>query len=234
MLWTALRPPGDDNDELVAIVMAEQKKEPPPPDPPPPPPPIPEEEKVAPPPPKAPTKAEQPEPEEPPPSPKPLRVVGLSLESTSEGGDGPSFAVGDTRSGRTDERAQGPARAAPAATKQTVSAAAKRPAAGPNKAATAIPVAGIKQVLPKRRRPVKPPYPASLKSQGVEADVTVMITLDAAGQVTSVKIIAPSPHEAFNAAARKAAESEQFEPATRDGVAVPYTLSFTYRFRLET
>jgi hypothetical protein len=28
--------------------------------------------------------------------------------------------------------------------------------------------------------------------------------------------------------------TEEFEPAMKDGVAIPYSLTFTYRFRLKT
>jgi protein TonB len=87
--------------------------------------------------------------------------------------------------------------------------------------------------MPKRKQQKKPAYPETLKSQGIEADVTVMVTLDARGKVTSVKIIKPAPYPEFNAAAEATAREEEFEPALRDGMPIPYTLSYTYRFRLE-
>ena len=52
---------------------------------------------------------EPPPPKTPPPSKAPPRVVGLDFESTSEGGGGPSFAVGNTREGKTADKAQNPA-----------------------------------------------------------------------------------------------------------------------------
>jgi protein TonB len=87
--------------------------------------------------------------------------------------------------------------------------------------------------MPKRKRPRLPTYPATLKTQGVEADVTVMVSLDETGKVKEVKIITPSPYPEFNEAARTTALKEEFEPALRDGVPVAYTLSYTYRFRIE-
>ncbi len=72
-----------------------------------------------------------------------------------------------------------------------------------------------------------------MEAQLVEADVAVMVNLDAAGKVTRVRVISPSPHAEFNEVARAAAEAEQFEPAMKDGHAVPCSLAFTYRFRLE-
>jgi TonB family protein len=107
------------------------------------------------------------------------------------------------------------------------------PAPAANKAATRIPVAGAKYVLPRRKRPATLAYPEQLKSQGIEADVTVMVSIDATGKVTAVKIARGSSYPEFDAAARRAAMTEEFEPAMKDGAAIPYTLTFTYRFRLE-
>ena len=163
---------------------------------------------------------------EPPPKAPPRRVVGLSLESTVGGGSGPTFGTGETRSGTTDSKAADPARKkAPTTTPEQ--------AGSGNKQATRIPTAGVKLVLPRRKKPVVPDYPPALKAQGIEADVPVMVSLDATGAVTAVKILKSSGHPELDEAARKAALAESFEPATRDGVAIPYTLSYTYRFRLE-
>src|SRR5262249_1530448 len=112
----------------------------------------------------------------PPAAPKgpPPRVVGISLDSTAEGGGGPAFAVGDTSVGQAPERAAPPKETAPP------------PPAGPpaptgsgskNQVATRIPVAGVKYTPPKRKRQLKPEYPPTLKAQGIEADVTVMVSI---------------------------------------------------------
>jgi TonB family protein len=212
--------------ERIAQTVEVRMKDPEPPPPPPPEtPPAPEQvalpppvERPRPPPPKA--KA----PDKTPPAPPP-RVVGLSLESTVEGGGGPGFAVGNTRVGTTAQQATAAQEVAPLAADERV--------AKTNAVATRIPGAGVVYALPKRKAERKPRYPEVLKSQGIEADVTVMLSLDATGKVSRVKIVTPSPYPEFNEAARAAALAEQFEPATRDGVAIPYALSFTYRFRLE-
>ncbi|HOU90821.1 MAG TPA: TonB family protein, partial [Polyangiaceae bacterium] len=176
--------------------------------------------------------AEAPPPESP--DAKPLRVVGLSLEATVEGGGGPSFAVGQTRLGETADRAADPRlKAEPTAKVAAPTAPAPTASVGANRAASRIPTAKVAYQMPKRKRPRLPAYPVTLKSQGVEADVTVMVTLDAAGKVTDVKIISPASYPEFNEAARAAALAEEFEPALRDGVPVAYTLSYTYRFRIE-
>jgi protein TonB len=94
-------------------------------------------------------------------------------------------------------------------------------------------VGGIKYEKPKPRKTPEPEYPADLKSQGIEADVMVLASIDAEGKVTSVKVIKEAPYPAFNEAARAAVLTYEYEPATRDGVPTTYQLSFTVRFRLK-
>jgi len=174
---------------------------------------------------------EEPETRRPPP-----RVVGISLGATTEGGGGPSFAVGHTRDGKNAETAvapedlaekpgpevERPVRAAPAPVKKK-----------PNRTASRIPTTGVKFVLPKRKKPSRPAYPGTLKAQGIEADVPVMVSLDATGAVIDVKILKSSGYRELDRSAREAALAEEFTPALKNGVPVPYRLSFTYRFRLE-
>ena len=81
---------------------------------------------------------------------------------------------------------------------------------------------------------LKPPYPDQLKAQAIEADVVVMVNIGADGKAISVKIIRPASEAEFNESAKKTALLQEYEPATRDGIAIPYTISYTYRFRLET
>jgi len=227
---------GVDRSEDGPAIFAVKEPEAPEPEPPPPEPePEPEAPRVAA---MKPIAAPEPAPAEAPPpeapDAKPLRVVGLSLEATVEGGGGPAFAVGQTRLGETADRAADPRlKAEPTAKVAAPTAPAPTAAVGANRAASRIPTAKVAYQMPKRKRPQLPAYPATLKSQGVEADVTVMVTLDAAGKVTDVKIISPAAYPEFNEAARAAALAEEFEPALRDGVPVAYTLSYTYRFRIE-
>ena len=165
---------------------------------------------------------------------QPLRVVGLSLDSTSEAGDGPAFAVGNTRMGQTAERADDPeqVKKEPAPVSASTAPTAK-PAATGNRAASRIPTAKVKYTLPKQIRKQEPLYPATLKAQGIEGDVTVLVTIDESGKVTSVQIIKPSPYPEFNESARATAMAQRYEPATRDGVPVSNPLTYTYRFRLQ-
>jgi TonB family protein len=225
--WGRARAPGLNHEEVK--IELRQKPEPPP------------EKKPAPPEPvERPTRSPPKVVKAPPPAPppvsapkaKPVRVVGLSLESMTGGdGQGPAFAAGNTRMGQTAERAAAPndLNGAP----DGHSKAAPESGTGKNQVASHIPVAGVKYVPPKRKRPKEPTYPPTLKSQGIEGDVMVLVSLDATGKVLDVKILKGSPYPEFDEAARTAALAEEFEPAMRDDVPMPYTLSYTYRFRLE-
>lgn len=222
LLGTGAHGPREPFEQEVQIKV----KEPPPPPPPPP------EVKAPEPTPKTPEKPRvQPKvAKAPPPEPvhtPPPRVVGLSLESTTEGGSGPSFAVGNTREGRTANKAEAP-QDVPKETPPP------EPAAGTNQVAHHIPVEGVVRTQPKRLHPeAKPPYPETLKSQGVEANVIVTITVEADGKVSNVKISKSSGFPEFDEAARKFVAGETYEPGTRDGIATAYPLTFTVRFRLE-
>jgi periplasmic protein TonB len=156
------------------------------------------------------------------PPPAPVKVVGLSLESTSEAAEGPAFAVGDTLSGTTAVAA-GPRTPAGAET-----------AAGPNRVARGVSRPGSVSTPPRRLREVKPHYPDARRAAGVEADVLLVVSLDASGRVLSVTVGRGSGEAAFDESARDAARQERFSPALRDGVPVPTTFTFTTHFRLDT
>ena len=154
--------------------------------------------------------------------PPPVKVVGLSLESTSETGQGPAFAVGDTLAGTTATAAARPGPPAGVAP------------AGPNRVARGVPRPGSVLSPPRRLREVKPHYPDARRAAGVEADVLLVVSLDATGQVLSVTVGRGGGDAAFDESARAAAREERFSPALRDGVPVPTTFSFTTHFRLDT
>jgi len=173
--------------------------------------------------------------EEPPPEPEkkpPPRIVGLSFESTvGEGdGEGPAFAVGNTRLGETDTTAKD---------KDEVPKERPAPVDGTdkpttaNQAATRIPSKGVTFTEAKYRGPAKKPeYPQTLKAQGIESDVEVLVFIDAKGKVTMVKLLRESPYPEFNEAARKVALEQEWEPATRNGEPMSSTKKYSYRFRL--
>jgi protein TonB len=178
---------------------------------------------------KAPPPKAPPTPERPPETAKapPPRVVGISLESTSESGSGPSFAAGNTRMGTTDTRAVTPGEV------PKEPPPGSDPPLGENKVASRLPSAGVTYTPPQRKREGRKRYPETLKAQGIEGDVKVSVSIDVNGKVVAVKILSPSRYPEFNEAARAAALEEEYTPATRDGTPIPYSLPFTYKFRLD-
>ena len=173
--------------------------------------------------------------EEPPKEPEkkaPPRIVGLSFESTvgDGNGDGPSFAVGNTRLGETEKLA---------VKKEDVPKERPAPVHGTekpttaNQAATRIPVKGVTYSDAKYHGvQIKPDYPPTLKAQGVESDVEVLVFIDATGKVTNVKLLHESPYPEFNEAAKKAALAQKWEPAMRNDEPMPSTKKYSYRFRI--
>src|SRR5262249_54094358 len=103
---------------------------------------------------------------------------------------------------------------------------------GVNRAATRVPKAGVSFKKPERKKPVEPTYPDRLRKRGLEADVTIRVTIDPSGRIKEVEIVTPAAEEEFNAAAKEAASREEFAPATQDGKAIEYSLTYTVRFRL--
>ncbi len=184
----------------------------------------PKPEKTAPPPPD-PTDA-PPEPPKDPPK-KVRRIVGLNLESTAAGGDGPSFGVGNTRMGRSAETAEDPSAAKP------IPKGSPPPA---QRKATRAPVAsgGPSIVKPKFAGPrLEPKYPDDYRAQGLEATVTVEIVIGADGRVKRSRIVSGSKHEKFQEAALLVAKKQRWVPAKRDGEPVEFTITIPYRFTLK-
>ena len=165
------------------------------------------------------------------------RVVGLSLESTVASSGGPSFAVGNTRMGRTSGTAEAPSsvdKLTPGAP-GTPGAPSGTPSGkpGPNRAATRIPVAGVKLVKPARLGRAPLDYPPTLKARGIEGDVVVRVRIAPNGLVSDVRVLRGSGHDELDAAARRAASAERYRPATKNGEPVDYRLEYTVRFRLQ-
>jgi protein TonB len=157
------------------------------------------------------------------------RVVGISFESTVEGGKGPALAVGNTRMGETGPAAENPSSARPASGERYSGKGADTE----NQVAALIPMDGSALVKPKRNGTVEPEYPSVLKAQGIEGDTTVLVRLSETGLVLEVKIVKSSGQKGFDDAAVIAAKKERFEPATRNGEPIPYTLKYTYRFQIK-
>jgi periplasmic protein TonB len=178
-----------------------------------------------------PAKVQDPPSPTPEPDAAPRRIVGVSMESTVEG-NGPSFATGTSRMGQTETRAVDPREARRAPAPEPAPDAAPRPGAA-QRVASHIPTRDTQFEKPRRLQPNRPEFPAALKAQGIEGDVTVRVDIAESGAVTSVTIVRSSGHPAFDEAAKRAAGSERFAPAVRDGNPVPFSLSYSYRFRIE-
>jgi TonB family protein len=147
----------------------------------------------------------EPPPSEPAPTKPARRIVGIDMGSTVVGGNGPAFAVGNTRMGETAKVAEDP---------------------------NAVGRAGAQFTPPRRTHEEPPEYPASLKAQNVEGEVGLRVEIDAHGKVTGVSVARPSPQDEFNRAAVASAWKGTYEPAVSNGAAVANAIQFTVRFRL--
>lgn len=147
---------------------------------------------------------------EPPKEPPPL-VVGVTMSSTTVAGD---FAapVGNTAYGKVENRAQDPS---------TI-----KPYSAPKYA----PLSSVDQP-PELVSEFKPPYPEEARRAGIEGRVTLQITIDDSGKVTSAKVIQGVGY-GLDDAARDGMLKARFRPAIRGGQNVATLLTFVYRFEL--
>lgn len=220
--------------------------EPPPPPPPvepPPPEPEPEPEvkpepkpkpKPPPPPPPDPIDVPKEPPPPPPPSdkPPPRRIVGLSLESTVQGGSGPSFGVGNTRMGQTAKTAASPTEAKPL----PKTTAPPPPPPKTNRTATRVPTDDCKLQQPLPSGPtLEPNYPKEYEAQELEAKVVLELRIGKDGRVLDAKVIKPSQYVKFNDNALNIVKRQRFTPASckgREGSERELTIPWTYTFVL--
>ncbi len=169
------------------------------------------------------------------PEPPPRRRIGVSYESTVQGGKGPALSTGTSRMGVTQRVAVAPKEAAqkPPPGSVGVRGGTGNGEVRQQRVASNIPTRDSVFVKPRRVKARKPPYPSTLKAQGIEGDVKVRVHINAKGKVTQVTVLKGSGHTAFDAAAKSAALLEHFQSATRDGKPIAFTLSYSYRFRIE-
>jgi protein TonB len=175
-------------------------------------------------------KIDEPPPKEPDKKPPP-RIVGLSFESTvGEGdGEGPAFALGNTRMGETDKTA---ARKEDVPSEHPASVHGTEKPTVANQAATRIPTKGVTYTEATFKKQVKPEYPPALKAQGIEADVEVLVFFDATGKVTNVKFLHEAPYPEFSVAAKIAAFASEWNPMMRNGEPMASSKKYSYRFRI--
>jgi TonB family protein len=74
-------------------------------------------------------------------------------------------------------------------------------------------------------------WPEAAQQAGIEADVTVILTIDATGSVGDVQLQTPPAGYGLDEAALDAARRLRFTPAEVDGVPSPIRVPFTFHFR---
>ena len=199
----------------------------PPPPPPPPPEPEPPRPKVVvrrapippPPTPEAPPPPNQePPPETPPPSAPP--TFGVTMDSVVSGESGMAAPVGNTLMAK------------PATARKT--AGPPQPYAG-NGTGPAAPAAEVSiATLPRVLFEVNGDdiYPPDARALGIEGRVKTSLNISEKGDVTAVRILERAGH-GFDEAAAQALRRFRFSPArTSDGRAVPYRLTYDFRFSI--
>lgn len=85
---------------------------------------------------------------------------------------------------------------------------------------------------PKLVQAAQPVYPPEKLESGENAAVALVLTLDDSGQVTDVAV-SESAGDEFDQAAIAAAKRLRFEPAQRDGKAVPAKIPFRFQFEAQ-
>jgi protein TonB len=75
-------------------------------------------------------------------------------------------------------------------------------------------------------------YPDAARRSGLEGDVRLELEVSASGEVTGSRVVR-SAGNGFDEVAQRLVRRFRFRPATRGGKAVPATVAWTYKFRLE-
>src|SRR3954447_14210313 len=86
-------------------------------------------------------------------------------------------------------------------------------------------------VPPKLVESVDPTYPEAKRASGEAASVTLTLTIDRTGQVTDATVV-DSAGPGFDEAAVSAARGLRFEPAQKNGEAVPAKIRYVVDFTL--
>jgi len=86
-------------------------------------------------------------------------------------------------------------------------------------------------VPPKLVEPIEPTYPEAKRASGEAASVALTLTIDRTGQVSDVAV-AESAGPEFDEAAINAARALRFEPALKNGEAIPAKIRYVFDFKL--
>jgi TonB family protein len=95
--------------------------------------------------------------------------------------------------------------------------------------------AGKLSKVPKQIRFVEAEYPKEAADQGIEAEVVLLLDINAQGRIDAAVVSQPAttPGMGFEEAALAAARQFEFEPAEMDGKPIAVQLSYKYRFKLK-
>ncbi len=95
--------------------------------------------------------------------------------------------------------------------------------------------AGQLSKLPKQIKFVEAEYPPEALEKGIEAEVILLLDINAEGKVDSVGIAQPAdpPDMGFDEAAMIAAQQFEFEPAEMDGKPIAVQITYRYKFVLK-
>jgi protein TonB len=106
------------------------------------------------------------------------------------------------------------------------------PAAASTPERPAVPVPARAPVVrpPQLLRHEPPEYPPLALRRRIEATVELRVSVDAAGRVTAIEPVGAPRGLGFDEAARRAALSAVYRPATRDGVPVAMQTTLEIRF----
>lgn len=85
---------------------------------------------------------------------------------------------------------------------------------------------------PRTPDPTPLAYPAEMKARGIEGDVVLALTVLPDGSTADIVIVKSGGPE-FDQAAKETMRTARFQPAMRDGLAVPSRIEWTVRFRID-
>ena len=89
--------------------------------------------------------------------------------------------------------------------------------------------------VPKQTKFVEAEYPKEAADKGIEAEVVLLLDINAQGKIDSVSVAEPATPAGmgFDEAAMVAAQQFEFEPAEMDGKPIAVQLSYRYKFKLK-
>lgn len=94
------------------------------------------------------------------------------------------------------------------------------------------PVRPVVVTAPRLKTPVIPAYPPLAKDRGIEATVNVEVLVDASGRVIEANVVGRQVGFGFDDAARRAAFSSEWTPATRNGTPIPMRTMLQVKFQM--